>query len=129
MAEVTPINLAQSQAVQAPIKVESDNVQKVSKEPLYYDCTNLYSPEEIAQIRKRVGAPDPMYPSQYSVKIFNSGAMVIKNESMTNDTVEISKDGGVRHVGSWHNKELAPKGSFEDIVKDAQQRLEKSQNK
>ena len=104
--------------------------QKVSQEPLYVDCTELYTPEEIKSIRKRVGAPDfDMFgPSKYSVNLFKSGALVIKNMTMTNDAIEISEDGSVRHVGSWHNELLAEKGSCIDILEDAKQRL-KNKNK
>ena len=127
MAEVTPVNLAEIQPVQLPVKTETADTKKVCENPLYYDCTNLYSPEEIQRILERVGAPKAAFPSKYSVTLFDSGTLVIKNESMTNDIIEISKDGGVRHVGSWHNNQLAPKDSFKDIVEEAKQRLDNSE--
>ena len=37
--------------------------------------------------------------------------------------IMILKDGSVRHVGSWHNKEVAPAGSFIKIVEDAKNRI------
>lgn len=103
-----------------------ETAQKVSSEPLYVDCTNLYSAQEIRDIRNQVGAPnyDMFGPSNYSVMLFNTGALVIKNNSMTNDTVEISPDGSARHVGSWHNNLLGKKEEYIGFIETAKQKLE-----
>lgn len=51
-----------------------------------------------------------------------TGSVVINNKNMTNDTVEIHKDGKAISVGSWHQKNLD--GDFSDILKDVQTRNE-----
>ena len=95
----------------------------------YIDCTDLYSQKEIKSIIKKLGTestdiPSALYTPRYTVAYYrNSGALVIDNKARTNDTIEILKDGSVRHVGSWHNKEVAPAGSHTDIVEDALSRI------
>lgn len=53
-------------------------------------------------------------------------SVIINNKNMTNDTVEIHKDGKAISVGSWHQKNLD--GDYSDILKDVQTRNE-SNNK
>lgn len=48
--------------------------------------------------------------------------VIINNKNMTNDTVEIHKDGKAISVGSWHQKNLD--GDYSDILKDVQARNE-----
>ena len=90
------------------------------------DLTEKYTNKEIDAILKRVGTDNKLgYPCQYSVEYLPQvEAMVINNKNMTNDTTEIYKDGRAVHCGSWHNKEVAPKGTFVDIVEDAKKRFE-----
>ena len=67
----------------------------------------------------------PLYVPRYTVQYYkNSDTLVINNVTMTNDTTEILSDGSVHNVGSWHNKELAPAGSFDRILDDAKKRIE-----
>lgn len=49
-------------------------------------------------------------------------SVIINNKNMTNDTVEIHKDGKAISVGSWHQKKLD--GDYSDILKDVQTRNE-----
>lgn len=49
-------------------------------------------------------------------------SVIINNKNMTNDTVEIHKDGKAISVGSWHQKNL--NGDYSDILKDIQTRNE-----
>lgn len=49
-------------------------------------------------------------------------SVIINNKNMTNDTVEIHKDGKAISVGSWHQKNL--NGDYSDILKDVQTRNE-----
>lgn len=49
-------------------------------------------------------------------------SVIINNKNMTNDTVEIHKDGKAISVGSWHQKKLD--GDYFDILKDVQTRNE-----
>lgn len=91
------------------------------------DYTDLYKPEEIEAILKRLGVNTKMpfdYPAKYTVELYPSGTMIINNKSMTNDTTEISPDGSAIHVGSWHRKELAKAGECNDILNDFKQRIE-----
>lgn len=53
-------------------------------------------------------------------------SVIINNKNMTNDTVEIHKDGKAISVGSWHQKNLD--GDYSDILKDVQAR-NKANNK
>lgn len=53
-------------------------------------------------------------------------SVIINNKNMTNDTVEIHKDGKAISVGSWHQKNLD--GDYSDILKDVQTR-NKANNK
>ena len=90
----------------------------------YINLTDKYSQEEIVEILKQVGAyKESPYPANYEVKLFKSGALVINNKNNTNDTTEILKDGSVVHAGSWHNKEVAPVGSFTNLLEEAQAKL------
>lgn len=90
------------------------------------DLTDKYSQEEIVEILKTVGTYDEskiLMPPKYQVELCNSETLVINNENRTNDTTVIKKDGSVKHVGSWHNKEIAPAGSFTFLVEDALAKL------
>lgn len=49
-------------------------------------------------------------------------SVIINNKNMTNDTIEIHKDGKAISVGSWHQKNLD--GDYSDILKDVQTRNE-----
>ena len=49
-------------------------------------------------------------------------SVIINNKNMTNDTVEIHKDGKAISVGRWHQKKLD--GDYSDILKDVQTRNE-----
>lgn len=93
------------------------------------NCTDLYSQKEIKKILKRVGTeaanlPLSVYAPRYTVQYYSkSDSLVINNVTRTNDTTEILSDGSVRSVGSWHNKEVAPAGSCNDILIDAKNRI------
>ena len=49
-------------------------------------------------------------------------SVIINNKNMTNDTVEIHKDGKAISVGSWHQKNLYV--DYSDILKDVRTRNE-----
>ena len=90
------------------------------------DITDLYTQENIVDILKETGAyRNPIYPCKYSVEYyFESGALVINNTNMTNDTTVIDKDGTVTHGGSWHNKEIGKEEKYAEIVNDALERID-----
>ena len=54
----------------------------------------------------------------------DSQSVIINNRNMTNDTVEIYRNGQAVSVGSWHHKVLD--GDFSDIVSDVKMRTEHS---
>lgn len=92
--------------------------------PAQVDLTEKYSQDEIVNILKAVGTyQKPIYPCRYSVEMYENGSLVINNTNMTNDSTEITQKGAVRHCGSWHNKEIAPEGSFINIIEDANARI------
>lgn len=139
MVAVSPVNYSYPQ--QSPVvyntipqpKVDT-STQTMGGQKAYVDLTDSYSQKEIRNILKRIGTdtklPAPMnYVPRYAVMYYSgSETLVIHNTSMTNDTTEILKDGSVRHVGSWHNKEVAPAGSFNDVIEDAKLRVEEDNN-
>ena len=103
-------------------KVGTNQVEKNNERPKPIDITDKYSQDEIVDILKQVGTyKKSVYPARYTVEMYGDN-LVINNATMTNDTTEIKEDGSVYHCGSWHNDEIAPAGSFEDIVLDAKQR-------
>jgi len=127
MTEVLPV----SNKITMPVVNSNAGVKATEGDfnsPVNVDLTEKYSQDEIKDILKRVGTShETIYPCRYSVDYYpKAGALAINNTNMTNDTTEILKDGSVRHCGSWHNKEVAPKGSFPDIVEDAKARMEKA---
>ena len=100
--------------------------------PNEIDITDSYSQKEIRKMLERIGIDVPnmqspnipfSYKPRYSIKCYPSGAIVIDNTQRTNDTTEILADGSVRHVGSWHNNEIAPAGTCNDILADAYRRM------
>jgi hypothetical protein len=96
------------------------------------DLTKQYSQNEVVDILKKVGtySDATVYPNRYTVKYYDKAeTLVINNESHTNDTTEIYKDGKVINRGSWHYNEVAPKGAYPEIVEDAKKRMEKSETK
>lgn len=110
-----------------PIAPAYNTAAQPTAQPAYVvDLTEKYTNKEIENILKRVGTDNKSgYPCQYSLEYLpQTQAVVINNKNMTNDTTEIYQDGRAVHCGSWHNKEVAPKGTFVDIVEDAKKRFE-----
>jgi len=132
MTTIAPINSAYPQQYYTNVQTTKDASANLAGRPVCTDITDLFSQKELRSILKRIGTqapdiPNPAYATfvpRYSIEYFpNSGAVVINNQTMTNDTTEIYKDGSVRHVGSWHNKEVAPAGSFSDIIEEVEARI------
>ncbi len=132
MTTIAPINSAYPQQYYTNVQTTKDASANLAGRPVCTDITDLFSQKELRSILKRIGTqapdiPNPAYATfvpRYSIEYFpNSGAVVINNQTMTNDTTEIYKDGSVRHVGSWHNKEVAPAGSFSDIIEEVESRI------
>ena len=116
------------------------------KPPVLIDMSDKYSQDVIKNILKKVGnkqVDNTIYPCKYSINyspenksvLINNTNMkysinyspenksvLINNTNMTNDATEIYEDGSVKHCGSWGDKELAPKGSFNDIIKEVETR-------
>lgn len=133
MTYVAPVNYGYVPSYST--QTTTTNVQKAvpptAGQPINIDCSKLYKPQEVEDILKRVGTDckiQTMYKPAYSIEYYpKAEALVINNKNMTNDTTEILRDGSVRHVGSWHNKEVAPAGSYLDIIEDAKARIGNSQ--
>lgn len=125
MTNISPITFRGITSSAAPTGVQK-SPENLPEAYNMVDLTDKYSQKEINEILKRIGTDNKSgYPCRYSVEFLpKAGAMVINNMNMTNDTTEILKDGRVRHCGSWHNKEVAPEGSFTDIIEDAKKRME-----
>ena len=104
-----------------------ENLPEVESRPQkYVDISDKYSQEELVDILKDVGTymASP-FANEYDVKFYSeSNTVVINNLNRTNDTTIIEEDGRVKHCGSWHNKEVAPAGSFIYIVEDAMERMD-----
>ena len=96
------------------------------KPPVLIDMSDKYSQDVIKNILKKVGnkqVDNTIYPCKYSINYSpENKSVLINNTNMTNDATEIYEDGSVKHCGSWGDKELAPKGSFNDIIKEVETR-------
>ncbi len=104
-----------------------ENLPEVkSMVPKYIELSDKYSQEEIVDILKTVGTyKESPFENEYDITYYTeSETLVINNRNRTNDTTEVNKDGSVKHRGSWHNKEVAPEGSFIFIVEEAIERLD-----
>jgi len=94
------------------------------------DIKELYKPEELDAIISKFDCLHPTSPNGERkcefdmVYLPDKEYLVINNKNMTNDTVEINKNGKAISVGSWHRKELD--GNFSDIINDVKLRLEAS---
>ena len=107
---------------------KGDEVSKEDKSSIKFDngeCTGLYSQDEIKKIIGRLGTTNN-YTNMSAFRVYmnKDNTLTIHNCSLTNDDIVISADGSARHVGSWHNKEIAPKGTCTDIFEDAKKRVE-----
>ncbi len=96
----------------------------------YTDVTDKFSQEEIIKTLKRAGANVTFRlfskePDKYRISLCDD-RVVINNESMTNDTTVIQKDGTVLSTGSLHCREIAPKGSHPDVFKYVQDKVKNS---
>ncbi len=101
------------------------------------DVTKLFTQKEIRKILKEVNAPldgglSPIGVSlgdsdktEYSIGIYDGIGIVINNETTTNDTTVIRKDGSVINNGSWHHRELASKGEYTDLYERLSKEIEK----
>lgn len=111
-------------------KVDSSNDKSDLSGFTSMDLTKLYTQKEIKDILIKVGTLKDIpgiYPARYSMQYLPKfGDVVINNKSMTNDTTIITLEGGVRHCGSWHNKEIAPDGTHTDIIGEVLERIIKS---
>jgi len=134
MSSVQPINYCNPQSYCTSIRPMQNISQMppiISKTPTYIDLTDFYSQKELRDIIHKIGTNAPQLPNQinyvprYTIQFFpHTEALVINNQSMTNDTTEILKDGSVRHVGSWHNKVVAPAGTCTNIIEEAKSRMD-----
>ncbi|MCM1339183.1 MAG: hypothetical protein NC191_05890 [Muribaculaceae bacterium] len=125
-----------------------DNVNGVSYSPIYaaldvknagstkysanqVDLNSLYSKEEIENLISRFDCLHSESPidgqkcSFDTIFLPENDTLIINNLNMTNDTVEVYKNGSAISVGSWHRKELD--GDYSDIINDVKSRIDKSQ--
>lgn len=116
----------------SPIYTPLEAPAGISKQKKYtnndVDMKDLYSPEELDNIVSKFnclhttsidGSRKCEFDMVYNPE-FNS--VIINNRNMTNDTVEIYKNGRAISVGSWHQKTLD--GNYSDIINDAKSRYE-----
>ena len=112
---------------------EGINVMPQNQKRKYENCTNLYTQDQIKDLLKEIGIKTDSRnfgPSFYTMKYSNeNGSVIINNETWKNDAVEISKDGSVKHLGSWHDEEIAPKGSFTFVVERIEKKIEESKSR
>lgn len=129
MIKVTP-NIKKA-VILEPYKPKVDAVMdEYYAGPPTVNLTKKIPQKEIQEILKKVGAlrTSPFeFPSRYTIQFLPKFEdVVINNVSKTNDTTIIAKDGSVRNCGSWHDKELAPEGSFPEIVENIKKHAEDS---
>jgi len=88
---------------------------------------DLYTQEELDKIISRFDCLHSSSPNGTKCKfdmvyIPLGNCIIIDNKNMTNDTVEIYRNGRAVSVGSWHQKYLD--GDYSDIIADVQSRNE-----
>lgn len=121
----------------SPIYTVLDS-SKVSDKPSLYtndqvNMKDLYSEEELDAILSRFDCLHRTFPKSEEKCKFDmiylprGEHVVINNKNMTNDTVEIYKNGQAISVGSWHRKILD--GDYSDIIKDVKTRSEEAKVK
>lgn len=118
----------------SPINMSLEPKSKTTAQyaPNQIDMKDLYSEKELDDM---VSKFDCLHKNMIGgnekcefdmVYLPTTESVIINNKNMTNDTVEIHKDGKAISVGSWHQKNLD--GDYSDILKDVQTRNE-SNNK
>lgn len=114
----------------SPINMSLEPKSKTTAQyaPNQIDMKDLYSEKELDDM---VSKFDCLHKNMIGgnekcefdmVYLPTTGSVIINNKNMTNDTVEIHKDGKAISVGSWHQKNLD--GDYSDILKDVQTRNE-----
>lgn len=106
----------------------SEGPMKYSKNQV--NMYDLFDEKEVESIISTFNCLHPTTPSNQKcqfdvVYLPDSGAIVINNRNMTNDTVEINKKGEAISVGSWHRKELD--GDFSNIIDSVKAKYEEFQ--
>lgn len=90
------------------------------------DMKDLYSEEELDSILSRFDCLHKTFPKSdekcdFDMVYLPEGEhVIINNRNMTNDTVEIYRNGQAISVGSWHHKALD--GDYSDIIQDVKAR-------
>ena len=109
-------------------KLEKKSKTTAQYAPNQVDMKDLYSEKELDDM---VSKFDCLHKNMIGgnekcefdmVYLPTTESVIINNKNMTNDTVEIHKDGKAISVGSWHQKNL--NGDYSDILKDVQTRNE-----
>lgn len=114
----------------SPINMSLEPKSKTTAQyaPNQIDMKDLYSEKELDDM---VSKFDCLHKNMIGgnekcefdmVYLPTTESVIINNKNMTNDTVEIHKDGKAISVGSWHQKNLD--GDYSDILKDIQTRNE-----
>lgn len=114
----------------SPINMSLEPKSKTTAQyaPNQIDMKDLYSEKELDDM---VSKFDCLHKNMIGgnekcefdmVYLPTTESVIINNKNMTNDTVEIHKDGKAISVGSWHQKNLD--GDYSDILKDVQTRNE-----
>ncbi len=101
-----------------------------------YNCTSLFSDDEIADILKKAGRPKkPPFiftafknEPKFDVYLYNNDRLIINNKNWTNDTTVIYQDGSAKHIGSEHEIQTAKKGKCAGIIEEAIKRYLNSDN-
>ena len=114
----------------SPINTSLEPKSKTTAQyaPVQVDMKDLYSEKELDDMvskfdclhKNMIGGNDKCEFDM--VYLPTTESVIINNKNMTNDTVEIHKDGKAISVGSWHQKNLD--GDYSDILKDVQTRNE-----
>lgn len=114
----------------SPINMSLEPKSKTTTQyaPNQVDMKDLYSEKELDDM---VSKFDCLHKNMIGgnekcefdmVYLPTTESVIINNKNMTNDTVEIHKDGKAISIGSWHQKNLD--GDYSDILKDVQTRNE-----
>ena len=126
MVSISPMSFYGSQNTQM-INTNKIKEEKSQCNSDYILCK--YSQDDIQDLLKKVGADTRshnIFPNFYELRYDRkNNNVIIDNRSMVNDTVVILSDGSVKHCGSWNDTQLAPKGSYSNIVDRVKVHVEK----
>ena len=133
---ITPINFNNINAIQNKNIKFCASSNRISNDKVI-DCNDLYSNDEIKGILIAMGTYPGYnkYVPMFTVKNSKNpkmdvaydkekGELIFDCRDVTNHTTIIKKDGSAVSCGSFHNKEIAPAGTYSHLIGDVEYRID-----